>query len=73
MREHERETTGLLGCDSRYCYWHRRLELQKGPKIASMIVINGINQFLLCCSFVWESARSYFGLRGVKINNKWLG
>jgi len=44
------ETTGLLGCDFRYR--HRRLELQKGPKISTMVVIDDVNLPLHSCSFV---------------------
>ena len=45
------EITELLCCEFRYR--HRHFQVLEGPKIASMIVINGINQFLLCCSFVF--------------------
>ena len=44
------ETTGLLGCDFRYR--HRRLELQKRPKISTMVLIDDVNLPLHSCSFV---------------------
>ena len=56
------ETTGLLGCDFRYR--HRRLGLQKGPKISTMVVIDDINLPLYSCSFVLGSIQAFWGYVG---------
>ena len=46
------ETTGLLGCDFRYRHRRLELELQKGPKISTMVLIDDVNLPLHSCSFV---------------------